>query len=140
MLTTILANFMFLLFQDDFSVSDGAGAAAGAAFFLVFLVIWLGVMLVMIASMWKVFTKAGEPGWAAIVPVYNLIILVKILDKPIWYALLCFIPFIGVIVGIYLITELAKKFGQSMGFAIGLILLPIIFFPILGFGSAQYRR
>jgi len=90
-------------------------------------------------AMWKVFTKAGEPGWASIIPIYNLYIWCKIVGRPWWWILLMLIPFVNFIVAIILCIDLAKSFGKGVGFGIGLALLGIIFFPILGFGSAQYQ-
>jgi hypothetical protein len=89
--------------------------------------------------MWKIFSKAGKPGWAAIIPIYNAIVLLEIVDKPLWWIILMFIPIVNFVISIIVTVELAKKFGQSTGFAIGLILLAPIFYPILGFGSAQYQ-
>jgi hypothetical protein len=102
-------------------------------------IVYLAIIILMIAAMWKIFTKAGKPGWAAIIPIYNTIVLLEVVGKPIWWFLLMFIPFVNIIILIIVDLELAKKFGQSTGFAIGLILLPVIFYPILGFGSAQYQ-
>lgn len=133
-----LQSLMYF-FQDD---GSGAAAAGAAAFiFLIFAVVFGAIFLVVIASLWKVFVKAGKPGWAAIVPIYNLIVLLDIVDKPVWYIVLILIPGVGPLVLTILINlELAKKFGKEMGFAIGLIILPIVFLPMLAFGDAQYRR
>jgi len=106
-------------------------------FFLV-LVIWLAVIAFVIASMCKVFTKAGQPGWACIVPIYNCYILLKIADKPGWWLVLMLIPVVNVVVAIITLIAVAQRFGKSAGFAVGLIFLPFIFYPILGFGDAQY--
>jgi len=92
-----------------------------------------------IAGLWKIFTKAGKPGWAAIVPIYNCIVLLEIVGKPIWWIILLLIPCVNIIVSIMLNVELAKKFGKGIGFAIGIIILPFVFIPILGFGKAQYN-
>jgi hypothetical protein len=92
----------------------------------------------MIAALWKVFTKAGEPGWAAIVPIYNAIVLLKISGKPLWWIILLFIPFVNFIIGILAALGLSEKFGKGAGFGIGLAFLPFVFYPILGFGSATY--
>jgi len=89
--------------------------------------------------MWKVFTKAGQPGWASIIPIYNLYIWCKIVGRPGWWILLMLIPFVNIIVGIILCIDMAKSFGNGAGFGIGLALLGVIFIPILGFGSAQYQ-
>jgi hypothetical protein len=88
---------------------------------------------------WKVFTKAGQPGWASIVPIYNAYILCKIAGKPGWWVVLLMIPLVGFIFAALLCIALAEAFGQGAGFGIGLLLLSIIFFPILGFGSARYQ-
>ena len=97
------------------------------------------VALLLIVAMWKVFTKAGQPGWASIIPIYNLYIWCKIVGRPWWWILLMLIPFVNFIVAIILSIDLAKSFGKGVGFGIGLALLGIIFWPILGFGSAQYQ-
>ncbi len=95
--------------------------------------------VLMIAAMWKVFTKAGKPGWAAIVPIYNIVVLLQIAGKPVWWIILFFIPIVSLIIAILTYVALAERFGKGGGFAVGLVLLGPIFFPILGFGSAQYR-
>jgi hypothetical protein len=97
------------------------------------------IALLLIVAMWKVFTKAGQPGWASIIPIYNLYIWCKIVGRPWWWILLMLIPFVNFIICIILCIDLAKSFGKGVGFGIGLALLGIIFFPILGFGSAQYQ-
>ena len=102
------------------------------------MVVYIALILLIIISLWKIYTKAGKPGWAAIIPIYNIIVLLEIVDKPLWWIILLLIPFVNIVISIILNVELAKKFGQSTGFAVGLILLPIIFYPILGFGGAKY--
>ena len=121
----------------DTDAADAAGAA-GAGIGIVGLVIWLAIMVLLIASVWKVFTKAGQPGWAAIIPIYNLVVLLKIIGKPVWWIIGFLIPIVNFIVLILMSLELAKVFGKSTGFAIGLMLLGIVFFPILAFGDAKY--
>ncbi len=96
------------------------------------------LIVLMIASMWKVFTKAGKPGWASIIPFYNIIVLLEIVGRPWWWLLLMFVPFLNFVIAIIVYIDLAKSFGKGVGFAIGLLLLPFIFFPILAFGSAEY--
>ena len=85
--------------------------------------VWLVLVVVMIASTWKIFTKAGQPGWASIIPIYNLIVVLQIVQKPLWWIILCFIPLVNFIIMIIIAIELAKSFGKGGGFAIGLILL-----------------
>ena len=103
------------------------------------LIISLLIALLMIVAMWKVFTKAGQPGWASIIPIYNLYIWCKIVGRPWWWILLMLIPFVNFIILIILCIDTAKSFGKGAGFGIGLALLGVIFWPILGFGSAQYQ-
>ncbi len=100
-------------------------------------IIGLLIVILVIASIWKVFAKAGEPGWAAIVPIYNLVVLLKIAGKPIWWIILLIIPIVGFIMSIVIAVGLAERFGKGTGFGIGLALLPFIFYPILGFGDAE---
>jgi len=103
-----------------------------------FMIVILAIVVVMIASLWKVFTKAGQPGWAAIVPFYNLIVLCQIVGRPLWWIVLCLIPFVNFVIVILVYIDLAKSFGKSTGFGLGMFFLGFIFLPILGFGSAQY--
>jgi hypothetical protein len=94
------------------------------------------IIILMIASFWKIFAKAGQPGWASIIPIYNWIVWCRIAGRPAWWVLLLLLCF--PIFFIILCIDLAKSFGKGAGFAVGLILLGIIFFPVLAFGSAQY--
>jgi hypothetical protein len=114
-------------------------SSMGGAGLAVFVLVYVVVVVFLIAAVWKVFTKAGQPGWAAIIPIYNTYTLCKIAGRPGWWLILFFIPFVNFIVGIIVLIDLATAFGKGGGFAVGLILLGIIFIPILGFGSAQYR-
>lgn len=98
----------------------------------------LGAIVFSIASMWVLYAKAGEPGWAALIPIYNLYILLKIAGKPGWWLLLMLIPFVSLVIAIITYIGVAKNFGKGGGFAFGLVLLPYVFFPILAFGSAEY--
>ena len=100
----------------------------------------LGILLgiFVLVAMWKVYVKAGKPGWAVIIPIYNILVLLEIVGKPWWWLLLMFIPFVNIVILILVYLELAKVFGKSTGFGIGLILLPYVFVAILGFGDAVY--
>ena len=104
----------------------------------VFGLIYIALLVFIIAGMWKTFVKAGQPGWACIVPIYNLYILTQIAGKPKWFILLWLIPFVNIYAAIVTTHAISVKFGQSVGFTIGLLLLSFIFYPILGFGDAQY--
>ena len=90
-------------------------------------------------TFWRFFEKAGEPGWTIFVPFYNLYRFVKIAGKPGWYALLYFVPVVNILVSLMVNIEIAKKFGKSEGFGIGLFFLDFIFYPILAFGDAVYE-
>ncbi|MGH8909236.1 MAG: DUF5684 domain-containing protein [Egibacteraceae bacterium] len=92
----------------------------------------------MIAAMWKVFVKAGQAGWAAIIPIYNSYIQLKIVGRPWWWLLLYLVPLVNIVIAVIVSMDLAKSFGKGVGVGIGLLLLPFVFFPILGFGSARY--
>lgn len=102
-------------------------------------IVYLIVIIAAIAGLWKTFEKAGEPGWAAIVPIYNIFIMTKIAGKPAWYIVLLLIPIVNIIGSFLIFDGLAKSFGKSTGFTLGLVFLGFIFFPILGFGDAQYQ-
>jgi hypothetical protein len=102
-------------------------------------IIYLALVVLLIAGWWMIFTKAGEEGWKAIIPIYNVIVLLKIVGREWWWVLLMLIPFVGFIIWIIVALDLAKSFGKGTGFAIGLILLPFIFALILGFGADTYR-
>ena len=99
---------------------------------------WLIAIIISIAGAWKVYTKAGKPGWACIIPIYNLIVLLEIVGKPIWWFLLMLIPCVNIVFVIWIYNRLSKSFGQSEGFTVGLILLNPIFMCILGFGNYTY--
>ncbi len=106
---------------------------------MIFVLVYLAVIVLVIAGFWKVFAKAGQPGWAAIVPFYNTYVLCKIAGRPGWWFILLFIPFVNFIVFAIVAIDVAKSFGRGTGFGVGLWLLGFIFFPILGFGSCSIR-
>ncbi|WP_232541015.1 DUF5684 domain-containing protein [Spirosoma endbachense] len=101
---------------------------------------WLVITGVLITALWKTFEKAGEPGWASIVPIYNTLTLLRIVDKPWWWVFLLIIPFVNIVVLIWVLNLLGKRFGKSEAFTIGLLFLPFIFYPKLAWGDATFRR
>ena len=113
---------------------NGAGFMFGAGFFVFMLLI----VVLMIASTWQVFKKAGHPGWKSLIPIYNIVIMLRIVKKPWWWILLMLIPYVSIVVSVLLTYNLAKTFGKDAWFTVGLVLLPFIFYPILGFGDAKY--
>jgi hypothetical protein len=124
---------------------EAALAAGLVAFFAAFAFVFIAIGLVVVVGMWKTFDKAGQPGWAAIVPFYNLVVMFRIGGQSGWFALsylLNFIPIIGTLAFLGIIiwnhVNISKRFGQGVGFAIGLVLLAPIFWLILGFGSSKY--
>jgi hypothetical protein len=123
----------------DTDASAGALGALAALLSGGFLLVVLAVAVLMVASIWKVFAKAGQPGWAAIVPIYNAVVLLQIVGRPLWWIVLMLIPFVGVVMAFIVNIDLAKSFGKGAGFGVGLVLLSFVFFPILGFGSARYQ-
>ena len=124
-----MLTILTILAQSD----DGAAAGGGVSS-----IVGLLVAVLVIAGMWKVFTKAGKPGWAAIIPIYNLIVLLQIAGKPLWWIVLFCIPVVNFVAAVMVLISVAKAFGKGTGFAIGMLFLGPIFIPILGFGSAQY--
>jgi Family of unknown function (DUF5684) len=123
-----------ILAQADYQTQPEGGGAIVA----VMGIVWLLIAVACIAGIWKMFEKAGQPGWAAIVPIYNLIVMLKIAGKPAWWIILLIIPFVGVVFAVLFALALAKSFGKGAGFAIGCVFLGFIFLPMLGFGDAKY--
>ncbi|HAN98402.1 MAG TPA: signal peptidase I [Planctomycetaceae bacterium] len=99
---------------------------------------YLLIIVLVIAGMWKVFVKAGKPGWAAIVPIYNMYVLTEISGKEILWFILTFIPCVNLVALVMICISLAERFGKGAGYGIGLALLSPIFFPMLGFSDARY--
>ena len=116
-----------------FALSTGAGVGIGVGSFAA-----LVIIVFEIAAVWRIFVKAGDRGWKAIIPIWNTLIVLKIVGRPWWWIFLYIIPIVWWIVYIIVYYDLAKSFGKGVGFAVGVILLPFIFVPILGFGSSQY--
>ena len=101
-------------------------------------IIQLVIALVTLIAMWKVFVKAGKPGWAVIIPFFNAYVFLKIAGKPGWWLILLLVPVLNIIFGIIALVAFSQNFGKGAGFVVGLIFLPFIFYPILAFSDAQY--
>ena len=127
-----LLPFLSPFLQQDEEIFGLIGGLCGG-------LIGLAFGIFMIIAMWKIFTKAGKPGWASIIPIYNIWVMLEVVGRPGWWLLLLLIPGVNFVIGIILMVDLAKSFGKGGGFAVGLLLLPYVFFPILGFGKAQYQ-
>lgn len=120
--------------NNDFGVI--AGSLIGVLFLWIF---YIAVIFFYLFCMWKIFVKAGKPGWAAIIPFYNIYVELEILGQPWWFLLLMFVPLANIVILIIIYFGLAKVFGKSMGFGFGLIFLSFVFIPILAFGDARYE-
>lgn len=108
-------------------------------FFLTFIILGAFLVFLMIVSMWVIYKKAGKPGWGSLIPLYNFYLLCDIIYHKGWLMILFFVPIVGEIFLLLLIFQLAKSFGKGTGFGLGLLFLPVLFFPILAFGNAQYK-
>jgi hypothetical protein len=123
----------------EYSIDTTTSATGLAIFGGVWLLFWLAIAVVAIIAMWKIFVKAGQPGWAAIIPIYNVYIMLKIIGRPGWWILLFFVPLVNFIVSIVVALDLGKSFGKDPVFSIVLLwLFSIIGYLILGFGSDKY--
>ena len=102
------------------------------------LIIPLAIIALFIASLWVIFTKAGKPGWASIVPIYNTIVLLEIAGKPWWWIFGFMVPVVNLVVIIMVYHIISTSFGKSSGYTVGMILLPFVFLPMLAFSDAEY--
>src|SRR5438876_2699522 len=129
------ALLALMFFQDSSSGGNAGGGMLAGTIGIVFMLIIFAIAVLEIAALWKIFVRAGYPGWAAVVPIYNYVVLCKIGGKPGWWFLILWliVPWFMVCIGI------ARNFGKSTGFGIGLALLAPIFFPLLAWGSTPYQ-
>jgi magnesium-transporting ATPase (P-type) len=100
--------------------------------------VFLALIVLLVVSQWKIFSKAGQPGWACLIPIYNMYVLLKIVGKPGWWLVLLLIPVVNLVFVIWTTNLLSKSFGKDEGFTAGLLCFGFIFYPILGFGKAKY--
>lgn len=100
--------------------------------------IYFAILILQIAALWKIFIKADHPGWAAVIPFYNIYVFLQVAGKPGWWLILLFIPVVSIVITVLVNLAIADNFGRGIGFAIGLIFLPFVFCPILAFGNARY--
>lgn len=105
----------------------------------VLVVFWAVVMVFLIAQMWCLFLKAGWPGWACLIPIYNAYVMLKIAGKPGWWLLLMLVPLVNFVIAVIIPFSIAVRFGKGAGFGLGLLFFPWLFYAILAFGSAQYQ-
>jgi len=131
--------------MDNFDTATDILMTLLAGLITAYLVIVIPIVLIAIVAIWRVFTKAGQPGWAVLIPFYNLYVYSQVVKRPGWWMLLYFasiIPVVGslavLFVSIIDSLRLAKLFGKPSGFGVGIILLGVVFLPILAFGDADY--
>ncbi len=105
---------------------------------LFFVLLGLAFTVFLIAGIWKMFEKADQPGWGILVPIYNLFLIVRVAGLPGWMFLLLLIPVLNFVAIVIVSLELGKRFSKGVGFTIGLIFLPAVFYALLGFGSDVY--
>ena len=117
----------------DYEMQNYEGLGTGSFLFMIL------VMVFYIYVYWRVFEKAGKPGWAVIIPIYNVIILLEIVGKPWWWLLLFLIPGVNIIFAIWMTNLLSLSFGKGVGFTLGLLFFSFIFYPILAFSNAEYQ-
>ena len=113
-------------------MKDGGGG-------IVTLIVYLAIAVVMVVSLWKVFEKAGKPGWAVLIPIYNLIVMLDIVKRPTWWVILFLIPLVNIVVAFILAMDMAEAFGKSKGWGIGMLaILGVVGYPMLAFTDASY--
>ena len=133
----MLTTMATLLFDND--AATAAAGAGIAAFGVIMLIVCLAIAVVFIIGMWKVFVKAGQPGWACIIPFYNLYVMLQIVGRPAWWLILFLIPIVNIVFALLVSIDMAKAFGQSAVFGVVLIfLLGGIGYLVLGFGNYRY--
>lgn len=111
---------------------------AFAAFFGFILLFALLISVISIVAMWKLFEKAGKPGWASLIPIYNTLVMIEIVGKPTIWILWLLIPCTSPIFAIWLINLFVKSYGKDEAYTVGILLLPIVFLPLLAFGNNPY--
>lgn len=124
--------------MNNYDSTSPAAFEAVMAFIGALLIPILVIAVITLVGKWKIYEKAGKPGWAALIPVYTWIVMLEIVGKPIWWIFLFFIPCVNIVFMIWTVNLLSKSFGQTEGFTVGLVLLGFVFYPVLGFGTYQY--
>lgn len=128
-----------MYYEAGVSASSSDMMAVLAAFGMGIMIVGLVMSVIMIISLWKIYEKAEKPGWGSLIPFYTNYLLAEITYGNGWLFLLLCIPFVNFVFLIMMAFKLAKVFGKGTGFGFGLWLLPVIFYPILAFGDAEYQ-
>jgi len=129
---------MLALLGQYSSSSSSSSSGGSAVVALLFFAVYAAVIVLIIAGMWKMFVKAGQQGWLSIIPILNTYVIIKLAGREGWWILLFLIPCVNIVVAIIVYMDLAQKYGKSAAYGLGLIFLPFIFIPVLGFGDAEF--
>jgi|SRR6267378_5934124 len=113
-------------------------AANNPAFATGFALGMMAVMVLTVAAMWRIFSKAGEAGWKALIPIYGAVVFNRIVGRPGWWVLLMMIPVVNIVIAMIECADLARVFGKGIGYALGLIVLTPLYLMALAFGPATY--
>jgi hypothetical protein len=110
-------------------------AVAGILMVIIAIVFAISLALgaIMIISMWRLYTKAGRPGWASIVPFYNQIVMIKIIGRPLWWFAMMFVPFANIVFSVMIMLEFVKSYGKDTWFGVASLFFPYVIFPIMAF-------
>ncbi|PJZ26013.1 signal peptidase I [Leptospira hartskeerlii] len=114
-------------------MEENSGSGIGL---IITAIVYIAIIGVFLVSLWKIFEKAGKPGWAGIIPIYNLYVLMEIIGRPGWWLILFFIPCVGIVISIITAIDLAKSFGKTAGYAV--LFIFAVGYPILAFSDAKY--
>lgn len=139
---TIIGGFGllgFLIFMVRFGGEDFASYVIVSIVITLFYNLAFGVSILLAVGTWYMFEKASKPGWAFLVPIYNIVCWCEIAKKPGWWIVLLLIPIVNIIILIMILNGISKNFGKDTGFTVGLVFFRAIFFAILGYGDAQYN-
>ena len=103
-----------------------------------FIILAIAVAVFIIVAEWKLFSKANQPGWAIFIPIYNILVLLKVAKMSWWNILLLLIPIVNIVITFMVYINVAKNYGKDAGFGVGMVFLPVIFIPVIAFGNAVY--
>ncbi len=122
------------------SSADPALAGVALVFFGIMMLLYVAIIVVVLASYWKLFEKAGKPGWAGIVPIYNMVVMLDIAGRPLWWVALLFIPIVNFVVAVIVMYEFVRSYGKDTAYAVITILIPVVMFPVMAFSkSTKYH-
>jgi len=134
---SILSTLMTAILYPDF-VTDAFGFLLQAQL-IYFMMLSVAVLYILLmAGIWYTLKKAGKPGYAFLIPIYNIIVMLEVAQKPLWWFVMFLIPIANIVFAIMMLNAISKNFGKDEGFTVGLIFLSPIFWAILGYGDSKY--